>query len=78
MSEQLPHLVKMANQISANMAAVAGDDAAVQRIAAHIGRFWAPSMVEVLREHLLADGEDCSPLVRRALLDQAESAGGGG
>ena len=76
MSERLTHLVKMANQIASNMAAAGSDDAAVQRTATHIGKFWAPSMIEALREHLLAGGEGCSPLVRRALLEQLDLPAG--
>ena len=67
MSGQLPQLVKMANQIAANMGAVASEDAAAQRTAEHICKFWTPTMIQLLQAHLRAGGQDCSPLVHQAL-----------
>ena len=67
MSGQLPQLVKMANQIAANMGAVSSEDAAAQRTAEHLRKFWTPAMIQLLQDHLRAGGQDCSPLVHRAL-----------
>lgn len=57
------HLVKMANQIAANLAAQ-GETVAVRETATHIARFWDPRMTAAL-----LDGEhpDLTPLARAAV-----------
>lgn len=58
------HLVKMVNQIAAN---VAFHKDAAERLADHLQRFWAPSMLESLAG--LADEREAEldPLVAEAL-----------
>jgi formate dehydrogenase subunit delta len=70
MAEQLPHLVKMANQIALNLSFASDEDAAVQHTAAHLRKFWTPAMIRKLRDYIVQGGEGCSPLVHRALLEQ--------
>ena len=48
MSDTAAKLVRMANQIAANLAR---DRHAAQAIAAHIHAFWTPRMIEQLRAH---------------------------
>jgi len=50
---EIDHLVKMANQIAANFSF---HEDGVARVADHLRRFWAPSMVRQLREHAAAGG----------------------
>ena len=58
------HLAKMATQIAAN---VSFHEDAAERLADHLQRFWAPSMLETLAR-LAADGEsDLDSLVCEAL-----------
>lgn len=45
---EVEQLVKMANQIAENFSF---HDDAVERIADHLQRFWAPSMRKMLTEH---------------------------
>lgn len=54
-------LIRMANQIAANLAHEADPVAAT---AEHIHLFWDPSMKQLLRTH---DGEGLSPVARAAI-----------
>lgn len=58
------HLVTMANQIAANFRY---HDDAVDRIADHLGRFWAPSMRRQLVELTAAGDERLDAPVRQAV-----------
>jgi len=58
-------LLRMANQIAANMSAYAPEEAS-SRIALHLTRFWAPKMRQDLFA-AAADAPDLSPLVRNAI-----------
>ncbi len=51
---ELETLVRMANQIAANFSF---NDDAVERTLAHLKRFWAPSMRQMMTRHV-ADGGD--------------------
>ena len=57
-------LVKMANQIAANL--VFHDDA-VDRVCDHLQRFWAPSMRLRINEYEAAGGEGLDPVARAAV-----------
>jgi len=61
---EVDQLVKMANQISDNFSF---HDDAVERIADHLLRFWAPSMLKKLRDHDNTQGADLKPAAREAL-----------
>ena len=61
---EVENLVKMANQIADNFSF---HDDAVDRIADHLKRFWAPSMREALSAFCAAGGGDLKPGVREAL-----------
>lgn len=68
--DQIATLIKMANQIAANLSAYSPDEAST-RIAQHLTRFWAPKM----RKQLFVaatDNTDVSPLVQDALQKMQE------
>jgi len=62
------HLVTMANQIGEFFQAMPDRAEAMEGIATHIRRFWAPRMRTQLGEHLAqADGAGLLPIVKEAL-----------
>ena len=62
------HLKKMANQIARNQALLGDPEETAQRVADHITRFWAPSMIEELVEHATSgEGENLTAVVKTAL-----------
>jgi formate dehydrogenase subunit delta len=54
-------LVKMANQIAANLRH-RGHDVAVAAFASHVKDFWAPSMLADLSAHIAAGAGDVDPI----------------
>jgi len=64
MTQEVEQLVKMVNQIADNFSF---HDDAVDRIADHLLRFWAPSMQEKLIGHDRAHGVELKPAAREAL-----------
>lgn len=62
--EEVERLVKMANQIAANL--VFHDDA-VDRVSDHLQRFWAPSMRNRIGEYEAAGGDGLDPVARAAV-----------
>jgi len=62
--QEVEQLVKMVNQIAENFSF---HDDAVDRIADHLQRFWAPSMQKKLIESDWAESEDLQPAAREAL-----------
>jgi len=64
MTQEVEQLVKMVNQIADNFSF---HDDAVDRIADHLVRFWAPSMLKKLIEHDRAQGADLKPAAREAV-----------
>ncbi len=62
--QELDQLVKMANQIADNFSFY---EDAVDRLADHLRRFWAPSMRQKLIELLEAGGEGLKPDVIAAV-----------
>jgi len=57
-------LVKMANQIAANFSF--HPDGA-ERLADHLKRFWAPSMIRRLQDHAASGSSDVAAAVNQAL-----------
>lgn len=68
--QEVEQLVKMANQIADNFGF--HEDAA-ERLADHLKRFWAPSMLRSLAEINAAGGNGLKPTVRTALEKLGES-----
>jgi len=64
MSQEVEQLVKMVNQIADNFSF---HDDAVDRIADHLLRFWAPSMQNKLIEYDKLQGAELKPAAREAL-----------
>ena len=63
-STEISHLVKMANDIAANLGF--HEDAAA-RIADHIQRYWTPRMRKLLLEYANTDDSELSDELRPAL-----------
>ena len=62
--QEIDQLVKMANQIADNFSF---HEDAVDRLADHLQRFWAPSMRKKLTEFLEAGGDGLKPDVIAAV-----------
>jgi formate dehydrogenase subunit delta len=60
-------LVQMANQIGQFFESQPDHAQALQGIASHIAKFWAPPMRQRLAAHLSAGGEGLRPIVIEAL-----------
>lgn len=67
-SDGVDSLIRMANNISQNLAPGAGSDAeAAQKVANHLKRFWAGSMLSRLKAYAKEGGADLHPVARLAL-----------
>ncbi len=66
-SDELSHLVKMANQIARNIGIGPSEDDSAARVADHIQRFWAPRMRQKMAEHFEQVSGELSPIARKAL-----------
>lgn len=64
---QIDHLVKMINQIAANIPRGADVQQTAASVANHVTRFWTPQMIRRVCEHLAAGGSDLNPLARDAV-----------
>ncbi len=64
MKSQLENLVHMANQIAANNAHWGTDDEVLARVANHLKKFWAPSMLRMLADYT---EDDLDPVARAAV-----------
>ena len=62
--QEVDHLVKMANQITENFSF---HDDAVERIADHLRKFWAPSMLEKLIDFKQGESDELKPALREAI-----------
>jgi formate dehydrogenase subunit delta len=60
-------LVRMAEQITANMRFTEDEAVVAERVADHINRFWDPRMKEAIREHARLRDSDFSPPLRAAI-----------
>jgi NADPH-dependent 7-cyano-7-deazaguanine reductase QueF len=61
---EIDQLIKMANQVADNFSF---HDDNVDRIADHLSRFWAPSMIQGLLEYVRQGGDGVSRPVLAAL-----------
>ena len=61
---EMDHLVKMANDIAANLSFQADPE---ERIADHINRFWAPRMRQLLIDHAAEVSDDLSDALMPAI-----------
>lgn len=65
--EQVQHLVRMINQISANNLHHDSDEAAAEAVASHLRKFWARSMKQQIIQYAEDDGTALSPVSRLAV-----------
>jgi len=65
-STELEHLIKMINQIADNITSEEGDDARACDVAAHVKKFWAPSMIKTITEHADVDPKEFQPVALAA------------
>jgi len=64
----LPHLIKMANQIGAFFATMPDHEQAVADLASHLKRFWEPRMRRSLLLYVdEKGGEELSDIVRESV-----------
>ncbi|MCV6605395.1 MAG: formate dehydrogenase subunit delta [Porticoccaceae bacterium] len=67
-TDQLPHLIKMANQIAVNQPVdILGEEAAVAAVAGHIQKFWAPPMREKIVAYQKEGGAELCAVAARAI-----------
>ena len=60
-------LVRMANDIAANLATGLGRASEVAGVVDHIGRFWSPCMLDEMARHMQSDNTGLSGLAEQAL-----------
>ncbi len=73
-NKELEHLIKMVNDIASNLAY--GEDAAASagQVVAHLKRFWAPSMRELIIAYEQQSGEGLSALSRQSIQRLAQAS----
>lgn len=64
MKSQLDNLVAMVNQIATNNAHWGDQAACAERVATHLKKFWAPSMLNMIFEY---DGHGLHPVAAAAI-----------
>lgn len=61
-------LIKMINQISANVDQAGGENVVAERVAIHLRKFWARTMRQDIVAYVLAGGEGLDPVARLAVI----------
>jgi len=54
------HLIKMINQISANLGTTGERNDVAAEVAVHIKKFWTPAMICNITDYATADGKELS------------------
>ena len=67
MTVNIDKLLKMAEQITANMSYTDDQDIVAAKVADHLNRFWDPRMKAAIREYAEKHATECSPLLRAAI-----------
>ena len=67
MTVQIDKLLRMGEQISANMAYTDDGEVVAARIADHLRRFWDPRMLAAIKEHNALHPETLSPQLSSAV-----------
>ncbi|MEX2475515.1 formate dehydrogenase subunit delta [Marinobacter sp.] len=65
--QQLQHLVRMINQISATNLHHGDEATAAEVVAGHMRKFWARSMKQMIVEYADTDGTELLPVSRQAV-----------
>ena len=73
-NQELAHLVKMLNEIAANLAHGEEDSAVAVRVADHLRRFWAPAMRRRIIDYVRQDGSRLRTPCRIAVNQLAQEA----
>jgi len=73
-SQQLKQLIRMAQQIAANLAAGVDADTAAARTADHLRRFWTPAMRSELLDYWQLGEGDLDATVSAALVQLSAEA----
>ena len=73
-SQQLKQLIKMADQIAANLAAGVDANTAAARTADHLRRFWTPAMRNQLLDYWQVGEGDLDATVAAALAELSSQA----
>ena len=66
-SNELQHLVKMANQIASNISSETDSDIVAEKMANHIRLFWSPIMRDKLLTYMQAQPNELLPVSQKAL-----------
>jgi formate dehydrogenase subunit delta len=67
MSVNIDKLVRMAEQITANLSYTDDEAVVSAKVADHLNRFWDPRMKDSLRSYAEGHGENLSPMLRAAI-----------
>ena len=68
MTVKIEKLLKMAEQITANMAFTDDQEVVAAKVADHLNRFWDPRMKDAIRAYAAENAEQLSPPLRAAVL----------
>jgi len=61
-------LVRMGEQVAANLRFDDDEDGLIERLADHLQRFWDPRMKAAIQEHCARERADISPALRAAVV----------
>lgn len=64
---KLDNLIRMANQIRANMDQAHNDELTAEVVADHLTRFWSRPMKDMIIEYSNSDGERLDPVTKQAI-----------
>ena len=67
MTVGIDKLIKMAEQITANMAYTDDEEVVAAKVADHLKRFWDPRMKQALCEYAQCADSELSPALREAV-----------
>ena len=68
MTVKIEKLLKMAEQITANMAFTDDEQVVATRVADHLNRFWDPRMKASLKEYADSNTNELSPALQVAIV----------
>ncbi len=66
-TNELGHLIKMANQIASNIGVGVSEEDAVDRVVTHISMFWARPMREKVCANIETSADELNPTATKAL-----------
>jgi formate dehydrogenase subunit delta len=65
--KQIKHLIKMANQIAANISVSDNSTESAEKTSLHMKKFWPPIMKRQIIEYMNSDGDELSPVAKQAV-----------